>query len=107
MAQRWWRGTALLALVAAPAWAAAKTASTPPSRPALERAFSFATAIETDPKDRATAQAAVALEALSLEDGEQAAALADKMSGWQRGVVYAEIAAWHARAGRPTPARAF
>lgn len=107
MTHRSWGATALLALVTAPAWAATRTAPTPPSRPALERAFAFASAIETDPKDKAMAQSAVALEALALEDGEQAAALADEVSGWQRGVLYAEIAAWHGKAGRPEQARAF
>jgi len=98
MIQPTWGAAALLALA---------TFSPPPSHPALERAFAFASAIESDPKDRAMAQSTVALEALALEDGEQAAALADKVSGWQRGVLYAEIATWHARAGRTEPARAF
>lgn len=98
MIQPTWGAAALLALA---------TLAPPPSRPALERAFAFASAIESDLKDRAMAQSAVALEALALEDGEQAAALADKVSGWQRGVVYAEIATWHARAGRTEQARAF
>ncbi len=98
MIQPTWGAAALLALA---------TGSPHPSRPALERAFGFATAIESDAKDRAMAQSAVALEALALEDGEQAAALADKVSGWQRGVLYAEIASWHAKAGRTEQARVF
>ncbi|HEX5042675.1 MAG TPA: hypothetical protein VFV75_07200 [Candidatus Polarisedimenticolaceae bacterium] len=96
-----WGATALLLVATTSAWSA------PASRPALERAFAFASAIESDAKDRAMAQAAVALEALSLEDGEQAAALADEVSGWQRGVIYAEIATWHAKAGRTDQARSF
>jgi hypothetical protein len=98
MMQPTWGAAALLALA---------TLASPPSRPALERAFAFATAIETDPKDRSMAQAAVALEALALEDGAQAATLADEVSGWQRGVLYAEIATWHAKAGRTEQARSF
>jgi hypothetical protein len=73
---------------------------------ALRHAFRFASAIESDPKDRGQAQEAVALDAAVLGALDEAGALAGAIDGWRRGVALAEIAAIHAREGRAERARA-
>ncbi len=90
------------------AWfAAVAAAATPFDRPrsALEWGFEFASAIETDEKDRARAQEAVALERSIAGDPDGAARLAERVEGWRQGVAFAEVAAEMARRGRSEDAR--
>ncbi len=73
---------------------------------ALEHAFRFASAIRTDLNDRGRAQADVALAAAQVGQLEQARAWADEVTGWRRGMVYAELAVPLAKRGRTAEARA-
>ncbi len=72
---------------------------------ALDYAFRFATAIESDAKDRGRAQAAVAVDLATIGAVDAAVALADRIAGWHRGTAYADIAAACARLGRGGTAR--
>jgi hypothetical protein len=85
----------------------AASAAVPPDRPrsALDWGFAFASAIESDEKDRARAQEAVALERATAGDPDGAAVEAGRVEGWRQGVAYAEVAAEMARRGRPDDAR--
>ncbi len=73
---------------------------------ALEWAFEFASAIRTDQWDRGRAQAEVVLAAAEVGRLDQARAWADAVTGWRRGVVYAELAVPLARRGQEAEARA-
>jgi len=73
---------------------------------ALDYAFRFASAIETDPKDRGAAQEKVALDYAAAGAFQQAVAAATKIDDWRRGTAFADIATLLARAGRKTEAAA-
>ncbi|HKQ96570.1 MAG TPA: hypothetical protein VJV75_01715 [Candidatus Polarisedimenticolia bacterium] len=74
--------------------------------PALDYAFRFASAIVPDPKDRAKAQE-LAIDAFAATGAwDEAIRRADQVEGWRRGVVYADLAAGLARAGRRDEAKA-
>jgi tetratricopeptide (TPR) repeat protein len=72
----------------------------------LDWAFRFASAIRSDPIDRGRAQAEVVLTALEAGHLDLARAWADEVTGWRRGVVYAELAVPLAKRGREGEARA-
>jgi len=78
-----------------------------PGLAGLDYAFRFASAIETDPKDRAKAQELALAEYMTAGAFEEASRRADKIEGWRRGVVYADLAASLARAGKRDEAMAF
>jgi tetratricopeptide (TPR) repeat protein len=69
------------------------------SRDAFEWAFRFATAIETDPKDKASAQQLALLSLAEVGRIDDAEDWASRMDGWRQGVVAAELAAEALRAG--------
>lgn len=75
--------------------------------PALDYAFRFASAIASDPKDRAKAQE-LALEGFAAAGAfDEAAKRAEQIDGWRRGIVYADIAVRLASVGRKEEALAF
>jgi tetratricopeptide (TPR) repeat protein len=92
---------------------AASTAAPPASAPlsspagteALDYAFRFASAIRTDPKDMGRAQGQVLLDYASVGATDEALKKTGEVVGWNRGVVYAELAAELAKAGRKNEAR--
>lgn len=90
-------GFASAAIAAIPATAA---------RSVLDWGFEFASAIESDEKDRARAQEAVALERATSGDPDGAAVEAGRVEGWRQGVAFAEVAAEMVRRGRADDARA-
>ena len=73
----------------------------------LDYAFRFASAISSDPRDKAKAQELAIGEYMTAGAFDEAAARADQVEGWRRGVVYADLAGALARAGRKDEARAF
>ena len=74
-------------------------------REALDYAFRFASAIETDPKDRAKAQEAVVREYAAAGDIDQAVSQAGRIDGWRRGAVMADLAAMLGGQGRGEEAK--
>lgn len=67
---------------------------------AYDWAFRFASAIESDAKDRARAQETVVLELIERGDLDTALGLAGRIDGWRRGTAQAELATALAQAGR-------
>lgn len=72
---------------------------------ALDYAFRFATAIETDAKDRSKAQAIVVDDFASIGALSDALSFAEQVDGWRRGTALADIAALLARRGEIDRAR--
>ncbi|MFN7967506.1 MAG: tetratricopeptide repeat protein [Acidobacteriota bacterium] len=96
----------LAALVAVGSTAVAATQQSKIARnEALETAMRFASAITADPKDMSGAQADVVAEYVSLGNLDRAIELADSVTLWRRGVVYADIANALAQAGRKDDAQ--
>jgi tetratricopeptide (TPR) repeat protein len=91
-----------LASLAEPAAAAQPAAG---GLPALSYAFRFASAIETDPKDRAKAQQLVVSEYMRSGALDEARQKAESIAGWRQGAVYADLAALLAPRGRIDEAR--
>jgi hypothetical protein len=87
---------------------AAFSSSSPadPSRlRALDYAYRFASAIDADPRDKAKAQEAVVRDYAALGVLDQALQSAERIDGWRRGVVFADLAAELARVGRTDEAQ--
>jgi tetratricopeptide (TPR) repeat protein len=76
-----------------------------PGLEALDYAFRFASAIASDPKDRAKAQELAIGEYLAIGAVDEALRRAEAIEGWRRGLVYADLAAILARQGRSDEAR--
>jgi hypothetical protein len=90
---------ALALLVCAPLFAgsanAPESAPAQPDRvlpPALARAWAFASAIENDDKDRGKYREKVVQAIVETGDLPAAAAFAEKIENWRRGVAFADIA---------------
>jgi tetratricopeptide (TPR) repeat protein len=100
-------GSPVLALLFLAALAAPSDAASPAAGglPALHYAFRFASAIETDPKDRAKAQELVVTEYMRAGALDEAREKAASIEGWRRGAVYADLAALLAKRGRIDEAR--
>jgi tetratricopeptide (TPR) repeat protein len=91
------------ATLAAARAGAPPAAEPPPAAQALEaldRAFRFASAIETDPKDRSRAQHAVVLDLAERGAFEEAVRRAETIGDWRRGAALASVGAAMARQGR-------
>jgi tetratricopeptide (TPR) repeat protein len=102
-----WRAGLLAGAVAVlPAATATSTADRVDRLAALDYAFRFASAIATDPKDKAKAQELVLSEYAVAGAFENAIRLSGAVEGWRRGVIYADLAAALAREGRADEARA-
>lgn len=84
----------------------AAAAEPTPGGESFHRAFDFASAIEADPKDRASAQHAVVADLAEHGDPSAALALAEKIDGWRKAAAIADVAAVLARAGKAEAARA-
>jgi len=76
-----------------------------PGLEALDYAFRFASAISSDDKDRAKAQAAVVKDLTELGAFEEASSRATVIEGWRRAVALAELAQALARSGHAADAR--
>jgi tetratricopeptide (TPR) repeat protein len=76
-----------------------------PGLEALDYAFKFASAIETDPKDMSRAQYEVVQELNLREAHDEAHRKAEQIEGWRRGAAFADLAAAYAKAGRTAEAR--
>ncbi|HEV8334916.1 MAG TPA: hypothetical protein VGR67_00680 [Candidatus Polarisedimenticolia bacterium] len=100
-------GSPVLALLCLAALAAPAAAAPPAAGglPALNYAFRFASAIETDPKDRAKAQELVLSEYMRTGALDEARERAESIEGWRRGAVYADLATLLAKRGRTDEAR--
>jgi hypothetical protein len=70
----------------------------------FEWAFRFASAIESDPKDRASAQQWTLLGLIETGALDEAERLVTRMDGWRQGVVAAELAVAAVEAGEQTRA---
>jgi hypothetical protein len=77
-----------------------------PGNEALDYGFRFASAIRVDPKDMGRAQESVVLDYVAAGALDAATARVDRVEGWRRGVVQADLAAALARAGRSEEAHA-
>jgi hypothetical protein len=73
---------------------------------AYEYAFKFASAITSDPKDRAKAQEAVVWDLTSTSQWDSAERAADQIEGWRRGTACADLATALAKSGQKERARA-
>jgi tetratricopeptide (TPR) repeat protein len=78
-----------------------------PSVEALDYAFRFASAISTDDKDRAKAQAAVVRDLTELGAFEEASSRASVIGGWRHAVALAELSEALARSGRAAEGRRY
>lgn len=76
-----------------------------PGSSSLAIAFEFASAIRTDPKDRARAQSNIAGDLATEGAVDEALRRAASIGGWRRGAVLADLADRLARAGRAAEAR--
>ena len=72
---------------------------------ALDYAFRFATAIESDLKDRSKAQALVVQDYAAIGALGDALTFAGQVDGWRRGTALADVATLLAKAGRYEQAR--
>ena len=73
---------------------------------ALDYGFRFASAIRVDPKDMGRAQESVLLDYIEADALDEALARADRVEGWRRATVTADLAAALAGYGRRDEARA-
>lgn len=67
---------------------------------ALDYAFRFAAAIHADPRDRSAAEANVVSDLIEAGRFDRAMTLADQVTLWRRGTVYADLATALAKSGR-------
>ena len=95
----------LCGAVALQASPARTTTVDPGSDDPFAYAFRFASAIDADPKDKSMAQASVTLTVALAGQLDRAVALADDVTGWRQGTVYADLAAMLAKDGRIEEAR--
>jgi hypothetical protein len=103
---RWLAVLLVAAALGAPQAAPREAAERHPGQDALDYAFKFASAIETDPKDRSQAQAGVVLDYATIDAMDAAIAGARSIDGFRRGTTLADLAARLARTGHPEEARA-
>ncbi len=104
-----WSGgliASLLAAVGAPPGAVADPATRPPGVEALDYAFRFASAIKSDPKDRAKAQELAISELAQLGAFEEGVSRAEAVEGWRQGIAYADLGTALASRKRADEARA-
>lgn len=99
-----WQALAALAAVCCEASAATQQSNVARNE-ALETAMRFASAITADPKDMSAAQSDVVMEYVALGHLDRAIELADTVTLWRRGVVYADIANALVQAGRKDDAQ--
>ncbi len=71
---------------------------------ALDYAFKFASAIQSDPKDMGQAQASVVMDYASAGSLSEAMTHADRIEGWRRGTTYADLATLLANENRQAEA---
>lgn len=102
-----WRPIGAAALLITAMSAGESSARSVPDAEGLDYAFRFATAIASDPKDRARAQEDVVRDLIALGEIDRAIERAARVEGWRQGVVYADIAAELARQGRKQEAASF
>ena len=95
---------ALVGAIAVPFVAIASTGNGP-GDDAFGYAFRFASTIDADPKDKSMAQESVVLNVALAGDLDRAVALADEVTGWRQGTVYADLAVMIAKDGRVDEAR--
>jgi hypothetical protein len=76
----------------------------PAGIPALEQGFRFASAIQTDDDSKGKAQLAIVLALAEIGALDLAVERVDAVTGWYRGVGYAELATLLAREGRAAEA---